>query len=57
MIYFIAGGVLCLIWTVVGVWFFLSVMGHKYRKEKWYDRILLLPVMPICHILGWFNRK
>jgi hypothetical protein len=57
MMYFIMGIVIYLIWTAVGVWFFLSVMGHKYRKEKWYDKILLLPVMPIVYILAWVNKK
>jgi hypothetical protein len=57
MTYFIIGVSIYLIWAIIGVWFFLSVMGQKYRKQKWYDWSLILPVMPILHIIGWMNRK
>lgn len=57
MTYFIIGVSIYLIWTIIGVCFFLSVMGQKYRKQKWYDRPLILPVMPILYIIGWMNRK
>jgi len=57
MTYFIIGVTIYLIWTIVGAWFFLSVMGYKYRKEKWYDRPLLVPVIPIAYIIRWMNKK
>jgi hypothetical protein len=57
MTYFIIGVSIYLIWAIIGVWFFLSVMGQKYREQKWYDWPLILPVMPILYIIGWMNRK
>ncbi len=57
MTYFIIGVSIYLIWAIIGVWFFLSVMGQKYREQKWYDWPLILPVMPIFYIIGWMNRK
>ena len=46
-----------LIWTILGCWFFLSIMGQKFRKERWYDRILITPVMPIAYFIGWLSKK
>jgi hypothetical protein len=37
-------------WTIISFWFFLSTMGYKYRKEKWYDYPLLIPVIVVAKI-------
>ncbi len=47
MIYAIA---FLIVWTIISFWFFLSIMGYKFRKDKWYDWPLLLPVFVIAHI-------
>jgi hypothetical protein len=57
MTYFIIGASIYFIWTTIGVWFFLDVIGQKYRKQKWYDWPLIMPVMPILYIMGWMNKK
>ena len=46
-----------LIWTILGCWFFLSVMGQKFRKQRWYDWILITPVMPLAYFIGWLDKK
>ena len=43
---------LYVVWTVIGIVFFLHIMGQKFRKTRWYDWPLLLPVMPIAFIIG-----
>jgi len=57
MTYFIIGVVVYVIWTIVGLVFFFNTMGYKFRKQRWYDIPLLIPVMPIANILSWMNRK
>ena len=57
MTYFIIGVVVYVIWTIVGLVFFFNTMGYKFRKQRWYDIPLLIPVMPIANILAWMNRK
>lgn len=52
MMYVIVGLV---IWCVISFWFFLSIMGYKYRKDKWYDWPLLAPVLVIFTIAGWVS--
>ena len=52
MMYVIVGLV---IWCVISFWFFLSIMGYKYRKDKWYDYPLLAPVFVIATIAGWIS--
>jgi hypothetical protein len=44
-------------WTIVGVVFFLNIMGYKFRKSKLYDWLIGWPVMPIAYIIGWMGRK
>jgi hypothetical protein len=44
-------------WTISGIAFFLKHMGDKYRKARWYDDLLMLPVIPICYIIGWLANK
>jgi len=46
-----------ILWTIVGVVFFLNIMGYKFRKSKWYDWPIMWPVMPIAYIIGWMYRK
>ena len=48
MMYIILGIV---IWVIVGVWFFLSILGDKYRKPKWYDMPLSLGAIVVIDIL------
>jgi hypothetical protein len=57
MTYFIICASIYLVWTIIGGWFFLHLVGQKYRKQKWYDYPLILPVLPITYIIGWMNRK
>jgi hypothetical protein len=57
MMYFIIGVVVYVVWTIVGLVFFFNTMGYKFRKQRWYDIPLLIPVMPIANILSWMNRK
>jgi hypothetical protein len=45
------------VWTMAGLVFFFNIMGDKFRKERWYDLPLMLPVMPIANIIGWMNRR
>ena len=44
-------------WTVVGIIFFLNVMGYKFRKERWYDCVLLIPVIPILYVIARLDKK
>ena len=52
MIYIFAGIVT---WTVISVWYFLSIMGYKFRKDKWYDWPLLAPVFAVATVAGWIS--
>lgn len=57
MMYFIIAIVFYLAYLAAGICFFMSVMGQKYRKERWYDLPLLLPVMPVFYIISWTVKK
>ena len=52
MIYLVVGLV---IYTIISFWFFFSIMGYKYRKEKWYDYPLLVPVIVVGTVGGWVS--
>lgn len=42
-------------WCIISFWFFFSIMGYKFRKDKWYDYPLLAPVLVITTIAGWIS--
>lgn len=44
------------VWTIGGLWWFLTHMGDKFRKEVWWEQILMAPVIPIACIVGWLGR-
>lgn len=46
---------LWLAWTCLGVWRFLELMGRKYYKEKWYDRVMLAPAFILAYSLGFVS--
>lgn len=46
-----------ILWTVIGIVFFWNIMGQKFRKSRWYDLPLMLPVMPIAYVIGWLDKK
>lgn len=52
MMYVVAGLV---IWTIISFWFFFSIMGYKFRKDKWYDWTLLAPFFALVTVLGWVS--
>jgi hypothetical protein len=52
MIYLVVGLV---IYTIISFWFFFSIMGYKFRKEKWYDYPLLAPVIVVVTVGGWVS--
>lgn len=39
-----------IVYTALSLWFFVSVMSHIYRKDKWYDYPILLPVLVIIYV-------
>jgi hypothetical protein len=41
------------IWTIVSVCYFFSIMGYKFRKDKWYDYPLMLPALCIAAVVGF----
>lgn len=43
-------GLFLLLWTIGSVWYFLSLMGYKFRKDKWYDYPILLPAVVIISL-------
>jgi hypothetical protein len=52
MMYVITGLV---IWSVISFRFFWSIMGQKFRKDKWYDWPLLTPASVIFTIAFWIS--
>jgi hypothetical protein len=46
-----------IIWTLSSITWFLKNLGNKYRKEQWYDYLLYPPMLGICHLISFFNRK
>jgi hypothetical protein len=52
MIYLVLGIV---IYTIISFWFFFSIMGYKFRKDKWYDYPLLAPVFVVATVVGWVS--
>jgi len=42
------------LYIAISVWWFLHIMGEKFRKEKWYDWPMLLPALGICYLIGWY---
>ena len=43
------------IWTIISFWLFFSIMGYKYRKDKWYDWPLLAPFFVVVTVVGWVS--
>lgn len=44
-----------LVYTAISIWYFLNIMGYKFRKGRWYDYPLLAPVSVIATIAGWIR--
>jgi cell division protein FtsW (lipid II flippase) len=50
MMYVLAGIV---IWTIISFWFFfLVVLPYKFRKDKWYDGLLLAPFLVVLKLVA-----
>ena len=48
------------LWTIVSVCYFFSIMGYKFRKNKWYDYPLMLPALCIAAVIGvvrWIGER
>jgi len=45
-----------LIWTIISVWHFISSIGDKFRKDKWYDYILFPPALALAYTIGFTIR-
>lgn len=41
-----------LIWTFISVVYFWKLIGYKFREDKWYDYIILLPVWVIILLIS-----
>lgn len=44
------------LWTIVSICYFFSIMGYKFRKDKWYDYPLMLPTLCIAAVIGTAGR-
>lgn len=44
-------------YTAASIAFFLSIMGQKYRKQRWYDWPMLTPALGVAYIIGAFNKQ
>lgn len=42
--------IIVIIWTIVSVIYTIENMGRKYRKDKWYDYPLSVPIFSIAVI-------
>ena len=45
-----------LLYTGISVWYFLHLVGQKYRKQKWYDYPMLTPAIVIINMYVWVDR-
>lgn len=41
-----------LLWVVAGVTNFIMNLGRKSIPDRWYDRVLLAPVLPLAWMFG-----
>jgi hypothetical protein len=44
------------IWAVVGFIYFLGTIGRKNEPDKWYDWVIMTPMITIlypCGFVGW----
>jgi hypothetical protein len=46
-----------LLWTIAGVAYFVINIGNKTKQEPWYGKVLMLPVIPLAYVLGWWMRR
>lgn len=46
-----------LLWVATGVTWFVRNMGRKSSPDRWYDRVLLAPVMPLAWLFGQINSR
>ena len=44
--------VLWLSWLIVGIMWFIASLGRKGSPGRWYDGVLLAPVLPYAWIFG-----
>lgn len=42
-----------IVWTLVSLYHFFSLLGEKYRKEPWYDKFLLPPAIAVIFLVVW----
>jgi hypothetical protein len=43
------------IWACSGILYFTSLLGQKYRKDKWYDSIFYIPLIPIIWFISFLK--
>jgi hypothetical protein len=48
---------LWLVWLIAGITWFIINMGNKTSPDKWYDRILLAPVLPLAWMFDQIDAR
>ena len=46
-----------IMWVVTGVTWFCMNLGNKTSPDKWYDRVLLAPVLPLAWMFGQIDSR
>jgi hypothetical protein len=46
-----------LVYVIAGVTWFVMNLGNKSSPDRWYDRVLLAPVMPLAWLFGQIDSR
>jgi hypothetical protein len=46
-----------LVWTIIGLAYFVANLGRKTGRGHWYDGIILLPLYPLASLVGWLLHR
>lgn len=41
------------VWMIASIAHFVANLGRKTGRDRWYDRIILLPLYLIAPLIGW----
>lgn len=46
-----------LLWTIIGIAYFVMNLGRKTAPGHWYDGVIMLPVYPLASLIGWLLHR
>jgi len=45
-----------ILWYVLSFIYFISIFGDKFRKDKWFDSLWVIPVFSIIYVILFIEK-